>query len=159
VDKLINQAKGESVTKERLTGDERYYPDASYLFSGETSLTDDKPQYIVLLTTGSSIAKGTPSVSPGEEGIEIKTGNSSLVFAEHSLFAVGAGIGGIFGNSPGFIQISYESIGSTGGIGLLEGGTMSITVDGTEIHFDLANKYGDSQNVAKAFRFLQKKIA
>lgn len=158
MESLINQAEGESVTKARLTGDERYYPDASYIFTGENSLTDDQPQYIVLLTTGSSIAKGTPSVSPGEEGIEIQTGNSSLIFAKNSLFAVGAGIGGIFSNSPGFIQISYDNIGSTGGIGLLEGGTMSITVNGTEIHFDLANKYGDSQNVAKAFRFLQKKI-
>jgi hypothetical protein len=157
---LVTEARGDSVTADQLSGSARYYPEAGYIFTGTPPLIDEQPHYIILLTTGTNIIQGTPAVSPDESGIEIKTSRGSLIVTDESLVAVGGSIGtGIFGeNSRGFFQFPYDEIDSTQAIGLLDGGTISMTVNGTEYYFDLAGKHGDPENIRQAYNYIQNQI-
>lgn len=157
---IIDEARGDSVTADQLSGDARYYPEAEYIFTGNPPLVDEQPQYIILLTTGTNMIQGTPAVSPDETGIEIKTSKGSLIITDESIVAVGGRIGtGIFGEkSRGFFQFPYDEIDSTRVIGLLDGGTISITVSGTEYYFDLASKYGDPENIRQAYNYIQNQL-
>jgi len=160
MDRIVSEARGDSVTADQLSGDARYYPEAEYIFAGDPPLIDEQPQYIILLTIGTNMIQGTPAVSPDETGIEIKTSNGSLIITDESIVAVGGQIGtGIFGEkSRGFFQFPYDEIDSTRAIGLLDGGEISITVNGTEYYFDLASKYGDPENIREAYNHIQDQL-
>lgn len=157
MDKILEKAKGDSVNKENITGSSRYYPDCSFLFDGDPPLIDDQPHYIVLLTSHDAIAMGNPSPT-SESGIELDMDNGCLVVGEDAIYAVSDKFGRTFSSTQGHIEFPYQSIDAIMGYGLTDGQSIALRTAAVEYEFSLANKYGDSENVKDAFRYIRNQL-
>lgn len=152
---LVNQAHGDSVTVDRLNGDEEYYPDASLLFTKPYHAEGEVPHYTVLLTTSSPREEGDPRVTE-DTGINTPSDIGQLVVTNHGVHFIGGDRG--FGDSSTRIfEIQYGRISAIESINAADQGRVSIFNDGVEQRFYLASS-GDSGNVQEAMGYIREQI-
>jgi hypothetical protein len=149
VQDIVNQAQGNSVTVDRINGDEKYYPDASLLFEEPYHRDGEIPHYTILLTTSFPREIGDPVVGK-ETGFKTESGRGQLVVTNQAVHFVG--------NNPTIVEMPYGNINAIEARTIDDCGTLSFYVDGREEKFICANSAGDPDNVLEATGYIREQI-
>lgn len=146
MDELITQASHESVTKEKLTGEKRYFPDASEIFKEPFNIEGEIPEYIVLLTKNSFFNTGMPTTQARNTAVVDGTG--SLVLTNRALYMI---------TESSVRQFRYDQISLSGWTSIEKTGKIIITRDGVEFSFETA-KSGDDETAREALGYLREQV-
>lgn len=145
VEQLVENAANDHVTVGQLTGEEKYYPDATNIFEWPHRVNGESLQYLVLLTKGENY-KAKPLTGEIEEHAN---GIGSLVFTERACYYVTT--------KDDSKEFPYDLITRTRAAFNGSGGTIWLYFDGIEFEFTLARR-SDEENVREAYAYLRNQV-
>ena len=146
---LVNKARGNSVTMDRINGTEKYYPDASILFTEPYHREGEVPHYTMLLTTAFPRKAGDPVVGQ-DSGFKTPSGKGQLVVTNQAVHYVG--------DQPRMLEMPYETIEAVEPKKVEDCGTISFSMSSREEQFVFANKAGNPDNVVEAIGYIREQI-
>ncbi|GAA3880250.1 hypothetical protein [Haloarcula argentinensis] len=148
MNQLVEKAEGDSVTADKLTGDKKYFPDASFLFEEDMQGENEIPHHIVLLTNSGAFSRIIQGELVEDNSLFGRT-EMSLVFTNKGLYLVTT--------SNEFFLFPYEQIENIAASGLESAGHIRISSGSGIYDFELARS-GDGQAVVEAVSYLRSQI-
>ena len=150
---IVPEEAGPSVTKNKIRGEEHWFPDISSLFNLNDPLLDESPRHMVLLTAGESDA--FLRLGPGNGDTEpLGTGKGVMVCTDEAIVGASSSTGFFHsGDIPVLhIRIPYEEVttvlGSPGPSGFID-----ISTGGEIIRFNIA-KNADSSHAVDVYKYI-----
>lgn len=142
LEELVANAANDYPTVDQLTGNEKYYPDASAIFEWPHRINEETLQYLVLLTKGDNY-----TASSLKSDYKTKhNGIGSLIFTDRAIYYATT--------EDEFHEFPYDTITRVRGDADSE---ITLYLNDVEHQFEMAYR-AEEENVTEAYAYLREQV-